>query len=86
MKIYKEILFYEIEMDTLPDDGWLQCCMKCGSITSNTKKIKTTFNCSKIKVYYTYLCKDCQKILKDPIAEKKFQKKCNKYIKRHFFN
>tara|TARA_B100000945_G_C19986158_1_gene414435 strand:+ start:300 stop:566 length:267 start_codon:yes stop_codon:yes gene_type:complete len=86
MKLYKEKIFYKIKCSSLPEEGWFQCCMRCDAITSNTKKIKTSYNCSKIIVYYTYVCKNCQKKLKEPNAEKEFKKKCDKYIKRHFFN
>ena len=85
MKIYKEINIYRIKLETLPESGWFQCCMRCDSITSHTKKIKTKYGCSRITVYYAYICKACQKKLENTGEENKFQKRCDKYIKTHFF-
>lgn len=85
MKIYKEINIYRIKLETLPESGWFQCCMRCDSITSHTKKIKTKYGCSQITVYYTYICKACQKKLENTGVKNKFQKRCDKYIKTHFF-
>ena len=86
MKIYKEINIYKIKLETLPEEGWFQGCMRCCAITSYTKKIKTRYTCSQIIEYYIYLCRECQKRLEDPILENKFKKKCDNYIKKHFFN
>ena len=59
---FKEYLY--IPQKNLPIEGWLQSCINCGNITSNTQRLKKTFT----KEYIIYLCKPCQK--KDLINEK----------------
>ena len=55
MKIYKEINIYKIKLETLPEEGWFQGCMRCRAITSYTKKIKLFKNSPSYKYFLPHI-------------------------------
>ena len=59
----------------LPKKGWLQACIMCETITSNTR-LDRTFSTSQNKTFeiYSYICPRCQRKLTVPGFDMKYNK------------
>jgi protein-arginine kinase activator protein McsA len=82
MKILRHVyLFYETH---LPEEGWLQGCYQCYSITSRTINYKNIDNNDKTINFIVYICNKCKKLLKND-TEKNFifSSKCNNFISEY---
>jgi len=85
MRTLHKIYIYR-DRENLPEEGWFQACFACYIITSRLKLFDTIHKGKDIYEIFVYLCSDCKKkILKDEDFNKKFEKKCKKYIQRHLF-
>lgn len=73
----KIITYIYIRSERLPEDGWLQHCICCDTITGNTYDF-TTYCCCIKRFIKAYICKDCFK-------HDKNIKKINKMVPK-FFN
>ena len=79
MKTIKNVYLYRDSH--LPEQGWLQSCFKCYSITGKLYSFKTIENKKKIYQFQIYMCPSCQrKIEEDEDAFIKFSNRANKYI------
>jgi len=67
----------------LPENGWLQSCFKCCSITSNIKLFETvrTYNNNILWEFYIHICPKCVKLLEYDNNDKiHFNNECGEYI------
>tara|TARA_B100000902_G_C27111479_1_gene813810 strand:- start:506 stop:757 length:252 start_codon:yes stop_codon:yes gene_type:complete len=79
MKIIKNVYLYRDSH--LPEQGWLQSCFRCYSITSKLYSFKTIENKKKIYQFKIYMCPSCQKKINNDEDEfNKFSNRANKYI------
>lgn len=90
-KIIKEIYIYRDSH--LPDDGWIQKCFNCDTLTAKCILFKTITQNKGCYVKYwefnIHLCHHCKKYLYTDEDENvknflKFSKKCNKYITKEY--
>ena len=90
-KIIKEIFIYRDSH--LPQDGWIQKCFNCDTLTAKSILFKTLTQNKGCYVKYwefnVHLCYHCKKYLYANKSEniKKFltfSKKCNTYIKSEY--
>lgn len=80
-----KVRIINIYKDThLPEDGWLQGCYICSSVTGRTidHKLPEIWSHTKIKVY---MCPSCQRLRResDELAEE-FNKLINSYVYSNF--
>ena len=69
----------------LPENGWLQACFNCYSITSKTLEYGSIRRFNNIFKISVYLCSGCKKSLKnDVLSYNYFCIDCNNYIKRNY--
>ena len=59
MKTIKNVYLYRDSH--LPEEGWLQSCFRCYSITGKLFFFKTIENKKKIYQFKIYMCPSCQK-------------------------
>ncbi len=83
MKTIKNVYLYRDSH--LPEQGWLQSCFRCYSITSKLYSFKTIENKKKIYQFKIYLCCPCQRKINDNEDELlKFSNRVNKYINGNY--
>lgn len=81
MPAIKRVYLYE--ETHLPEKGWLQGCIICGTITSKLSLFDTKINKKKETLYeiYTYICPKCLKNLSDSECLKNYNDISNKLLK-----
>ena len=80
MTTIKKLYIYE--ETHLPEIGWLQGCIVCGTITSHMRLFTVVNNDKLKKTYeiYSYLCPNCKKKLTDSEFKIKYNLLCNNVI------
>ena len=72
---------YEIYKNShLPENGWLQACINCDTITSFRLEL---FNKNNI-IYYTYYCKNCAYSINNNSCFKNIKNKCFKNLYKEY--
>jgi hypothetical protein len=72
------------ENTNMPEEGWIQGCVKCGVYTSYTTQFERSTYINKDCDFCFYLCRHCKNIISDDVKEYIiFSKKCNKMIRKY---
>ena len=76
----------EIYRDShLPENGWIQSCFNCYSLTSKTTLYKTITNKNVVYDFHIYVCNSCHKKFNNNILNFiHFSNTCNKYINKNY--
>ena len=84
MRTLHKIYIYR-DKENLPEEGWFQACFLCYTITSGIKLFDTIEKNKDIYEIFVYLCPVCKRKTDENIEyNQKLEKKCTRYIRRHF--
>ena len=82
MPYFKKIYIYR--ESRMPEDGWLQPCFQCYTITGSLFLLRTKQTLRNLYEIEVYLCAQCKKEMKENTElHIKFTERCNKYIKKN---
>ena len=72
----EKIRLYYKDRDSLPEQGWFQTCIVCGTVTSNTIDYLSKLSKYNKIIFETWCCYHCNRIITIPVNYKKFAKIC----------